>query len=124
MIVKTLRSSFHRISRKIFQNLKKCNLSTFKAQCLKEGIKYMTWMKIILFLGINFTLESKGVYQVFAWEITEIYGEFKVLIGKMPEELQMIGKYRILKRSKIKHDKQSTVIPLLFGCQDDQGQYA
>lgn len=29
---------------------------------LKEGVKYVTWMKIKLFLGINFTLESKGVY--------------------------------------------------------------
>lgn len=82
-------------------------------------------MKVSMFLGINFTLESKGVYQAFAWEITEIYGEVKVLIGKMPvEELQMIEKYRILKRSKIKHDKQSIVIPLLFGCHDDRGQYA
>lgn len=29
---------------------------------LKEGVEYKSWIEINLFLGINFTLENKGVY--------------------------------------------------------------
>lgn len=37
----------------------------------------MTWVKISLFLGIHFALESKIAYQAFAWKITVIYGKLK-----------------------------------------------
>lgn len=33
---------------------------------LKEGGKYMTCMEISLLSGVDFTAESKGVYQAFA----------------------------------------------------------
>lgn len=39
---------------KIFQNLKKCDLSNFRALCVLEGGRYMNCMEISLFLDVTF----------------------------------------------------------------------
>lgn len=53
---------------KILQNLKKCSLSNFKAQCVLEGGMYMNCMEISLFLDVTFTVERKGCVPSFYLE--------------------------------------------------------
>lgn len=84
---------------------------------LKEGGKYMTCMEISLLSGVNFTAESKGVYQAFAWKIGEIYRELKCWLGKRPgnEELQMMGKYSIWNRGVVRTIGRGSWFLLLRG---------